>query len=253
MTAVKKSTLALGDVVQVVGEHAADWQGVSLYIAGISVLPGRGLRYTTSENWPPSSHGELTDDWKPEHLSAAPPPLAADVERLTLDPRELLRLAGNPPIVDQDGNEVGRLDRMALGELYRVHAYVDEAGTVWTPPTAWAYRQACLALSRERAAPLPSRERLGEAVAAAMQDAWDEICDDTGCHPVDIQQLGRRRLRFSPNHWADLIALRLSEALASVGEHAQREDSPQSEAEARRAADAVLSGETADAQPLTSE
>lgn len=35
-----------------------------------------------------------------------------------------------------------------------------------------------------------------------MHEAWNDICYDTGCHPTDIEQLGRRRLQFHPHHWA---------------------------------------------------
>ncbi len=44
-----------------------------------------------------------------------------------------------------------------------------------------------------------------EIVAAAMQKAWDEICSDTGCHPLDITHEGRK-LFFHPQHWAALVA-----------------------------------------------
>lgn len=52
---------------------------------------------------------------------------------------------------------------------------------------------------------------LGRLVANAMQDAWNDICGDTGCHPLDIQREGRV-LRFSPNHWAALTAANLQAA-----------------------------------------
>lgn len=51
-----------------------------------------------------------------------------------------------------------------------------------------------------------------ELVREAMTDAWGEICDDTGCHPLDIRREGRK-LFFDPRHWADLTALRLSERI----------------------------------------
>lgn len=47
------------------------------------------------------------------------------------------------------------------------------------------------------------------SVAEAMQDAWNTICTDTGCHPLDIERRGKE-LFFKPGHWADLIALFLS-------------------------------------------
>lgn len=49
------------------------------------------------------------------------------------------------PIVDQWGNEVGR-DYPAVTDLLKSEAYVDENGTVWTRPTAWAYAAACAAI-----------------------------------------------------------------------------------------------------------
>lgn len=47
------------------------------------------------------------------------------------------------------------------------------------------------------------------AVGNAMQQAWDEICSDTGCHPTDIEHQGRK-LFFHPAHWARLVAKYLS-------------------------------------------
>lgn len=47
------------------------------------------------------------------------------------------------------------------------------------------------------------------AVNEAMQDAWSDICSDTGCHPLDIMHGIGRDLVFRPDHWADQIAKRL--------------------------------------------
>lgn len=44
-----------------------------------------------------------------------------------------------------------------------------------------------------------------DAVREAMQDAWNSICSDTGCHPGDIRHAGRE-LYFEPHHWANLVA-----------------------------------------------
>lgn len=54
-----------------------------------------------------------------------------------------------------------------------------------------------------------------DAVGKAMEEAWDEICADTHCHPLDIEQLGRKRLTFSPGHWARLTAMRLRDSILS--------------------------------------
>lgn len=43
------------------------------------------------------------------------------------------------------------------------------------------------------------------AIRDAMQSAWDTICSDTGCHPLDIRHEGKK-LFFEPRHWADLVA-----------------------------------------------
>lgn len=48
-----------------------------------------------------------------------------------------------------------------------------------------------------------------EALNEAMQDAWNDICTDTGCHPLDIEHGKGKHLTFSPNHWANQIAKRL--------------------------------------------
>lgn len=47
------------------------------------------------------------------------------------------------------------------------------------------------------------------AINEAMQDAWNDICSDTGCHPLDIEHGRGRQLTFNPNHWANQIAKRL--------------------------------------------
>ncbi|WP_197975624.1 DUF551 domain-containing protein [Rhizobium sp. CFBP 8762] len=52
-----------------------------------------------------------------------------------------------------------------------------------------------------------------EIVRSAMLNAWNEICDDTEHHPLDITQQGRRRLSFHPAHWADLTAMRIRDQL----------------------------------------
>ncbi len=49
-----------------------------------------------------------------------------------------------------------------------------------------------------------------ETLAAALRDAWDEICADTNCHPMDITS-HRRQMFFSPGHWVELAALRFDE------------------------------------------
>jgi hypothetical protein len=52
------------------------------------------------------------------------------------------------------------------------------------------------------------RDPIHTAVDDAMQDAWNDICADTGCHPLDIERNGRN-LTFEPRHWASAVARRL--------------------------------------------
>jgi hypothetical protein len=47
----------------------------------------------------------------------------------------------------------------------------------------------------------------------AMLDCWNTICADTDCHPLDIEHQGKK-LYFSPNHWADMIAAALANRLS---------------------------------------
>lgn len=53
-----------------------------------------------------------------------------------------------------------------------------------------------------------TRETTRRDVHAAMLDAWNTICADTDCHPLDIERRGGK-LFFTPKHWADLVALYL--------------------------------------------
>jgi hypothetical protein len=51
-----------------------------------------------------------------------------------------------------------------------------------------------------------------EMVAEAMHEAWNEICSDTGCHPLDIERHGKE-LFFHPLHWSRFTAMHLRAAL----------------------------------------
>lgn len=63
-------------------------------------------------------------------------------------------------------------------------------------------------------------------VADAMQDAWNTICSDTGCHPLDIIREGKN-LFFQPRHWVDhvaglIFARTVAASLSQPGSAAQR-------------------------------
>lgn len=64
------------------------------------------------------------------------------------------------------------------------------------------------------------------AIEEAMQDAWNDICSDTGCHPLDITQGHGKQLTFSPNHWANQIAKRLFLRAVKVQLKADSEHEP---------------------------
>jgi hypothetical protein len=55
------------------------------------------------------------------------------------------------------------------------------------------------------AAPATELERyVPDIVKNAMLVAWREICEDTGCHPLDIEHGKNKHLTFQPRHWAQL-------------------------------------------------
>lgn len=58
-------------------------------------------------------------------------------------------------------------------------------------------------------------EITAELLGEVMQDAWGEICDDTGCNPLDIRSEGRK-LFYDQGHWTRLIAMRLNERRGQV-------------------------------------
>lgn len=71
----------------------------------------------------------------------------------------------------------------------------------WQPADTSAAKDAEIARLREAFDP----DRIHAQTIEAMTDAWNDICADTGCHPLDIERKGRE-LTFSPRHWADQTA-----------------------------------------------
>ena len=67
----------------------------------------------------------------------------------------------------------------------------------WHPPSDMV----CLK-ARILAAPNVTAEAIERIIQEKILDAWNEICSDTGCHPSDIEQLGKRRLGFHTDHWS---------------------------------------------------
>ncbi len=60
------------------------------------------------------------------------------------------------------------------------------------------------------------RVKIVKLVEEIMLDEWNDICSDTECHPLDIKQLGRRKLEFSPNHWTRSVGGALAASLAAL-------------------------------------
>ncbi len=62
----------------------------------------------------------------------------------------------------------------------------------------------------EQLKPSPRAQALTEKlVKQAMHEAWNDICYDTGCHPLDIHRVKRGELMFIPDHWASATYERL--------------------------------------------
>lgn len=70
------------------------------------------------------------------------------------------------PIVDQDGKQIG-VARRTPEEMTTSEAFVDEVGTAWTQPTAWAYFAVC----RTREAQEATIARLREALVMFVAEA----------------------------------------------------------------------------------
>ncbi len=91
-------------------------------------------------------------------------------------------------------------------------------------------RMARVALARPRAAVGERTVTLDpDFVDEAMQDAWNDICDDTGSHPLDLKHGRGTVLYFHPGHWARTIAMRLSHRLALQSPPAKVEGEPKKE------------------------
>lgn len=69
-------------------------------------------------------------------------------------------------------------------------------------------------------------DMLRKLVEEAMQDAWNDICADTGCHPLDIERRGKE-LYFQPRHWAAAIAAKLASDIVGHSTIATGETGPE--------------------------
>jgi hypothetical protein len=116
------------------------------------------------------------DDLTPPHWGADDQPQAPASGASGLEGR--LREAADPdgriplPIMNQEGSRAG-VARRTPEEILRVEAFRDERGTVWMPPTAWAYFSACRA--RDIAADALASAR---AALKPFADCCEQINDD---------------------------------------------------------------------------
>ncbi len=122
-------------------------------------------------------------------ITAALPVLLDTLADLTRE-RDALRievasLSGRQEITvtDQHGNEVGKAHRNRA-ELLREEAFVDDNCTAWMPPTAWAYRQACLARDKHAAATLAAESALAGAIDV-MKPFADVLEEDDPADEAD--------------------------------------------------------------------
>jgi hypothetical protein len=58
---------------------------------------------------------------------------------------------------------------------------------------------------------------IADLVKNAMLTQWNEICGDTGCHPLDLEHGRGKHLTFTPRHWAqaagDMVASQIERFL----------------------------------------
>ena len=107
--------------------------------------------------------------------------IAALHEKVELLRKEVsgLRAVQEIPLIDQNGNTVGRAIR-TFDELHREEVHMDADGEVWTRRTAWAWMMRCKAV---RGLEL-ERDRLCHLVEALMpqvenaDSAWDAKCGE---------------------------------------------------------------------------
>lgn len=62
--------------------------------------------------------------------------------------------------------------------------------------------------------PALTAEQIEAIIKAQMREWWDEICDDTGCHPLDIRR-HKTDLWYESRHWTDAVAKYSAQAILS--------------------------------------
>jgi hypothetical protein len=63
----------------------------------------------------------------------------------------------------------------------------------------------------------PLRAEIEKIIIDKMFDVWNDICSDTHCHPLDIEQVGRGPdLIFKTNHWSRQTAKTAADAILAL-------------------------------------
>jgi hypothetical protein len=112
------------------------------------------------------------------------------------------------------GVEIGDIV-VKKGKRYRV-TYIDVS---WMSSPPWVkgvqqLKDGSWGTGAARATGLPPSQMAIEVIVTeAMQDRWNDICADTGCHPLDIKQAGKGRLEFHIGHWARQVGKQVALAL----------------------------------------
>lgn len=131
-----------------------------------------------------------SDDWKPLPPAAPPARSAAS----TVEPVSLRQMAR-------------RIEEALNSEFGVAEGYGN---------ASWTVAHHLYAAPTTSPEPDAVREKIVKLVEEIMLDKWNDICSDTECHPLDIKQLGRRKLEFSPNHWTRFVGEALAETLAAL-------------------------------------
>lgn len=57
-------------------------------------------------------------------------------------------------------------------------------------------------------------ERIAAIIKEQMREWWDDICSDTGCHPLDFERRGKA-LWYDARHWTEAVAKYSAEAIVA--------------------------------------
>ena len=58
-------------------------------------------------------------------------------------------------------------------------------------------------------------EKIEAIIKEQMREWWDDICSDTGCHPLDFERRGKT-LWYDARHWTEAVAKYSAQAIAAL-------------------------------------